>query len=84
MKELLDIYRKAKREHEDCIIIVRDYNKNLYYIFENDAQIAHDVAGTYLFMVTDHNIKATYFKFYELDTYLPKLVRAGKRVAICG
>lgn len=53
-------------------------------MFGDDAKVCQEVAATNLFLVTDQHILMTYFYSDELDTYLPKLVRAGKRVAICG
>lgn len=84
MKELLDIYKEAKEKHgNDTLMIIRD-KKDLYYMFGDDAKVCQEVAATNLFLVTDQHILMTYFYSDELDTYLPKLVRAGKRVAICG
>ena len=82
MKELLDIYKKAKEKYgNDILMIIRD-GKKLYYMFGDDAKVCQEVAATNLFLVTDQHILMTYFKYDELDTYLSKLVRVGKRVAI--
>lgn len=81
MKELLESYKRGKEKHADRTFIIRD-DKGLYYMFGDDAKAAHDIVGTYLFLVTEEHIYATYFSYEDLDSILPKLIRAGKRVAI--
>ena len=57
-----------------------------YECFGEDAQIASDILGITLTTRANGKADKIYlagFPHHALDTYLPKLVRAGKRVAIC-
>lgn len=71
-------FERIKAQHPDALILFR--MGDFYELFEDDARIAADVLGIIL---TRHN-GDTYcgFPHYALDTYLPKLIRAGHRVAI--
>ena len=82
MKELLESYKNAKEKYGNDILMIIRSGKHLYYMFGDDAKMCQEVAGTNLFLVTYQHILMTYFEYDELDSYLPKLVRAGKRVAI--
>lgn len=68
--------RQLKEKHPDSLIILRA--GDLYELCEEDAKTAADCLP--LQIEEDGTLR---FKFSELDTYLPKLVRAGHRVAIC-
>lgn len=82
MKELLDTYKRGKEKFGNGVCLIIRGEQDLYYLFENDAKAAQEIAGTLLFLVTEEHVMASYFKYSELDFVLPKLVRAGKRVAI--
>ena len=59
---------------------------DFYEIFGKDAVIASDILGITLTRRAngrENFIELAGFPHHALDTYLPKLVRAGKRVAIC-
>ena len=58
---------------------------NNYVSFADDAKILSEVCGVTLTRTRAKDITAQQAAFpaAELDTWLPKLVRAGKRVAIC-
>ena len=81
MKELLESYKRGKEKYNNLMLLVGD-GEHKYYMFGDDAETAHALLGTYLYIVTDENIKASYFEYKDLDTNLSKLIRAGKRVAI--
>lgn len=72
-----------KSKHPDAILLFRV--GDFYEVFKDDAIIASEILGITLTR-TRKGCKVTElagFPHHALDTYLPKLVRAGKRVAIC-
>lgn len=76
-------YIEMKKKHPDALLLFRV--GDFYEIFNEDAKIASDVLDITLTYRT-HKDKKTMlagFPHHALDTYLPKLVRAGHRVAIC-
>ena len=54
-----------------------------YEIYKEDAKEACKILGITLTHRGKGKTDMCGFPFHALDTYLPKLVRAGKRVAIC-
>ena len=81
---LLKQYREMKKKHPDAILLFRV--GDFYEIFGKDAVQASEVLGITLTRRqsgVDSRIELAGFPHHALDTYLPKLVRAGKRVAIC-
>lgn len=77
-------YRDMKLKHPDAILMFRV--GDFYEIFGEDAAIAAEILGITLTRRANGKspfIYLTGFPHHALDTYLPKLVRAGKRVAIC-
>lgn len=71
-------YRKLKAKHPDAIFLFRD--KDAYATYFDDAENVSKILGIPL---TGKETKTASFPHCELDTCLPKLIRAGKRVAIC-
>ena len=81
---LLQQYREMKKKHPDAILMFRV--GDFYEIFGKDAVIASEILGLTLtrrHSGIDSRIELAGFPHHALDVYLPKLVRAGKRVAIC-
>ena len=81
---LLKQYREMKKKHPDAILLFRV--GDFYEIFGTDAVQASEVLGitlTHRQSGVDSRIELAGFPHHALDTYLPKLVRAGHRVAIC-
>lgn len=81
---LMEQYEEMKSKHPDAILLFRV--GDFYEIFGKDAATASDVLG--ITLTRRANGKNDYiplagFPHHALDTYLPKLVRAGHRVAIC-
>ncbi len=77
-------YREMKAKHPDVILLFRV--GDFYETFGDDAIIASEILGITLTRRTNghqSSIELTGFPHHALDTYLPQLVRAGKRVAIC-
>ena len=76
-------YYKLKAKHPDAILLYRV--GDFYETFGDDAKVTAEVLGIVL---TSRNnggsdMPLAGFPFHSLDVYLPKLVRAGYRVAIC-
>lgn len=81
---LLKQYREMKKKHPDAILLFRV--GDFYEIFGKDAVQASEVLGITLTRRqsgVDSRIELAGFPHHALDVYLPKLVRAGHRVAIC-
>ena len=71
---------EIKAKFGDAIVLFR--TGDLYTIVEEDAVIASEILGLSI-SISLNRLKSTAFPEYCLDTYLPKLVRAGHRIAIC-
>ena len=81
---LMQQYQEMKKKHPDAILLFRV--GDFYEIFGKDAVTASEILGITLTRRAngrDNYIELAGFPHHALDTYLPKLVRAGKRVAIC-
>ena len=81
---LMTQYFKIKSEHPDTILLFRV--GDFFETFDEDAKLASKVLG--ITLTKRANGKAAFvplagFPHHAIDTYLPKLVRAGYRVAIC-
>lgn len=81
---LMKQYIEMKEKHPDAILLFRV--GDFYETFSEDAITASEILG--ITLTRRANGAAQYvelagFPHHALDTYLPKLVRAGKRVAIC-
>lgn len=81
---LMKQYVEMKSKHPDAILLFRV--GDFYETFSDDAIEASDILG--ITLTRRANGAAQYvelagFPHHALDSYLPKLVRAGKRVAIC-
>lgn len=81
---LMKQYAEMKKKHPDAILLFRV--GDFYETFGEDAIAASGILGITLTRRNNGYASATElagFPHHALDTYLPKLVRAGKRVAIC-
>lgn len=81
---VLKQYDEMKTKHPDALLMFRSGDN--YEIYKNDAVRAWGVLGGVLAHKPDGSLNgiAFYsFPHHALDTYLPKLVRAGLRMAIC-
>ena len=81
---LMKQYYSIKAVHPDAILLFRV--GDFYETFGDDAIKASGILG--ITLTRRANGAATYvelagFPYHAIDTYLPKLVRAGERVAIC-
>ena len=80
MKQFLDL----KAKHPDAVMLFR-YG-DFYETYSTDAVVASEILGITLTKRANgkgKTIEMAGFPHHALDTYLPKLIRAGKRVAIC-
>jgi DNA mismatch repair protein MutS len=77
-------YRKIKEKYPDAVLWFRV--EDFYETFDVDAVTTSSVLGIVLTKRADKNgtlQNLAGFPSHRLDTYLPKLVKAGYRVAIC-
>lgn len=80
MKQYFDI----KAKHPDAILLFRV--GDFYEMYGDDAVVGAEILGiiqTKRANGVGQSVEMAGFPHHALDTYLPKLVRAGKRVAIC-
>ena len=80
MKQFLDL----KAKHPDAVMLFRC--GDFYETYSTDAIVAAEILGITLTKRANgkgKTIEMAGFPYHALDTYLPKLIRAGKRVAIC-
>ena len=81
---LMSQYLEMKRKHPDAVLLFRV--GDFYETFSDDAIVASEILGITLTRRANgaaQHVELAGFPHHALDTYLPKLVRAGKRVAIC-
>lgn len=71
-------YREIKEQYPDALVLFRA--GDFYEVYLEDAQEASKILGITLTKTGNYPLAG--FPFHALDSYLPKLVRAGKRVAI--
>ena len=83
MKQFLDL----KSKHPDALMLFR--TGDFYETYQDDARKASKILGITLTKSSKQNgpdgkpVQMAGFPYHALDTYLPKLIRAGERVAIC-
>jgi DNA mismatch repair protein MutS len=80
MKQFLDL----KAKHPDAVMLFRC--GDFYETYSTDAVVAAEILGITLTKRANgkgKTVEMAGFPHHALDTYLPKLIRAGKRVAIC-
>ena len=81
---LMDQYYAAKAAYPDAIMLFRV--GDFYETFGEDAIKTSGILGITLTRRangTASHVELAGFPYHAIDTYLPKLVRAGERVAIC-
>lgn len=78
-------YQAMKRKHPDALLLFRV--GDFYELYNEDAEHASQTLGITLTKRSGYRhqgfIPLAGFPHHALDTYLPRLVRAGYRVAIC-
>ncbi|MCF8242069.1 MAG: DNA mismatch repair protein MutS [Melioribacteraceae bacterium] len=81
---LMTQYYKIKEQNKDTVLLFRV--GDFFETFEDDAKIASKVLGITLTKRANgaaEHVPLAGFPHHAIDTYLPKLVRAGYRVAVC-
>ena len=87
LSPIMKRYTSMKEQHPDALLLFRC--GDFYETYKEDAVKASNILGITL---TKHSkrmdeegkpLKMAGFPYYALDTYLPKLIRAGERVGIC-
>ena len=80
---VLQQYDQMKAKHPDAILLFR--NGDFYETFREDAHKAKDILNLTISTRDINGVRTEIagFPHHALDNYLPKLVRAGQRVAIC-
>ena len=83
VKSQLPVYKKyyeLKKKNPECLVLFRC--GDFYETYEDDAQLVSDCLGITLTKVHKTGLRMAGFPYHALDTYLPRLIRAGFRVAI--
>jgi DNA mismatch repair ATPase MutS len=86
-ENILKRFYELKSRYPDVIILF--CTGDFYEAYQEDAEEASKILGITLTKSStrknkdDKPLMLTGFPFHALDIYLPKLIRAGKRVAIC-
>ncbi len=81
---LMRQYWSVKDRHPDTVLLFR--MGDFYETFDEDARLVHEVLGIALTKRSNGqaaDVALAGFPHHAIDTYLPKLVKAGFRVAIC-
>ena len=79
--KMVKMFNELKAKHPDAVILFRV--GDFYETYCEDAKKLSEVLGLTLTRQAKTKIDLTGFPYHALDTYLPKLIRAGLRVAIC-
>ena len=84
MTPMMKQYFDLKAKHPDAVLLFRC--GDFYETYSSDAVAAAEILGIALTRRGNgkgKTVEMAGFPHHALDTYLPKLIRAGKRVAIC-
>ena len=76
----IELYNSFKEKHPDALILLRC--GDFYETYEDDAATCSRVLGITLTRRNNDGLRMAGFPYHALDTYLPRLIRAGHRVAI--
>ena len=79
--KMVKMFNELKAKHPDAVILFRV--GDFYESYFEDAKKLSEVLGLTLTRQAKTKMDLTGFPYHALDTYLPKLIRAGLRVAIC-
>jgi len=74
-------YNELKAKHPEALLLFRC--GDFYEAYKQDAEDCAQILGITLTKRSNGGTSMAGFPYHALDTYLPKLIRAGKRVAIC-
>ena len=79
--KMVKMFNELKAKHPDAVILFRV--GDFYESYLDDAKKLSEILGLTLTRQAKTKMDLTGFPYHALDTYLPKLIRAGLRVAIC-
>ena len=79
--KMVKMFNELKAKHPDAVILFRV--GDFYETYFEDAKKIAEVLGLTLTRQAKTKMDLTGFPYHALDTYLPKLIMAGLRVAIC-
>ena len=79
--KMVKMLNELKAKHSDAVILFRV--GDFYESYLDDAKKLSEILGLTLTRQAKTKIDLAGFPYHALDTYLPKLIRAGLRVAIC-
>ena len=79
--KMVEKFNELKAKHPDAVILFRV--GDFYESYFDDAKKVSEVLGLTLTRQAKTKMDLTGFPHHALETYLPKLIRAGLRVAIC-
>ena len=74
------LFQEQKEQYPDCLLLFR--HGDFYESYQEDAEATAQALGVTL-TKDKEGVSQTMFPHYDLDTYLPKLIRAGHRIGIC-
>lgn len=78
---ILTQFDDLKKKHPDALLLFRC--GDFYEAYREDAENCAKILGITLTHRSNDRTAMAGFPYHALDTYLPKLIRAGHRVAIC-
>lgn len=86
---IMEQYKELKEKHPGVVLLFRI--GDFYEVYDEDASKIGKILGVTVTRRLNskdngsdgHTLKLAGFPYHALDTYLPKLIRAGVRVAIC-
>lgn len=85
MNQLLKSFNEMRQQIPDAVLLFR--TGDFYESYCDDARFISKFLGITLTNIVDesnqNNIERAGFPHHALDMYLPKIIRAGRRVAIC-
>lgn len=87
IRPILKQYQELKKKHPDAVLLFRC--GDFYQTYSKDAEVASKTLGITLTQssrtkdLEGKPLSMAGFPYHALDSYLPKLVRSGVRVAIC-
>ena len=79
--KMVEKFNELKAKNPDAVILFRA--GDFYESYLDDAKKLSEILGLTLTRQAKTKMDLTGFPYHALDTYLPKLIRAGLRVAIC-
>ena len=79
--KIMQQYNKLKEKHPDAILLFR--SGDFYEVYMDDAKVCAKDLGITLTYAKNDNMPMAMLPHHALDIYLPKLIRAGHRIAIC-